>query len=168
MIPTDPSPPSAVVEGGDVRDSRGARRGGAFGHELEAMRKLLSALPEGGRQMSHAMGREGGRDWPPSWAPDQIAAAGFLAHAFSRLRRLRCGGGNDGRGRLPWVWRPAVRCGCAYGTNLAGPGEFAEQATAAQLRFDWDRAQAHVLKRLESGRTPLVLDLFCCAGARSI
>ena len=33
--------------------------------------------------------------------------------------------------------------------------------------MDWDRAQAHLLKRLESGRAPLILDLFCCAGGVS-
>lgn len=68
---------------------------------------------------------------------------------------------------FPAVWRPAVHCQCAYGMNLAGPSEFAEQAVGAQALNDWDRVQTLLLKRLESGRTPLILDLFCCAGGVS-
>ena len=69
--------------------------------------------------------------------------------------------------RPPWIWRPAVSCRCGYGTNLAGVDEFAAQAASAQQCFDWDRSASHLVKRLESGRTPLILDLFCCAGGVS-
>ena len=74
---------------------------------------------------------------------------------------------DDTRRHFPTVWRPGVRCECSYGLNLAAPEEFKEQAARAQSMFDWDRAQGDLLKRLSSGQTPLVLDLFCCAGGVS-
>ena len=60
-----------------------------------------------------------------------------------------------------------MRTRCCYGQNLASRGEFEAQAARAQQVLDWDRAQTHLLKRLESGRAPLALDLFCCAGGVS-
>ena len=68
---------------------------------------------------------------------------------------------------MPAIWRPSVKCQCGYGQNLAKPEEFKAQAERARSVLDWDRAQAHLLKRLESGKAPLVLDLFCCAGGVS-
>ena len=68
---------------------------------------------------------------------------------------------------MPRVWRPAIKTRCCYGQNLASRGEFERQAARAKEVLDWDRAQAHLLKRLESGRAPLILELFCCAGGVS-
>ena len=70
-------------------------------------------------------------------------------------------------GVLPRFWRPPIYCRCCYGQNLATQSEFEAQAERARTVLDWDRSQAHLLKRLESGRAPLVLDLFCCAGGVS-
>lgn len=98
--------------------------------------------------------------WPKGWSQPETTAARFIAHVISRLRAREWG---HSEGRLPVVWRPPIRCKCGYGQNLASRGEFEEQARRANKVLDWDRAQAHLLKRLEAGRAPLVLDLFCCA-----
>ena len=68
---------------------------------------------------------------------------------------------------MPAIWRPSIKCQCGYGQNLARREEFEAQAARANMVLDWDRTQAHLLKRLESGRSPLILDLFCCAGGVS-
>ena len=65
------------------------------------------------------------------------------------------------------VLRPIRRCRCLYGLNLASKSEFARQERLASEVRDWDRLQALLYQRLDSGRAPLVLDLFCCAGAVS-
>ena len=100
--------------------------------------------------------------FPLDWDARRQAAGRFLVHMFSRLRaRFR---GPSTRLRWTAVWRPVVSCRCAYGLNLARPEEFEAQKTRAARCQDWDRELVRLLRRLESGRAPLVLDLFCGAG----
>ena len=88
--------------------------------------------------------------WPAEWSAHRVAAARFIAHLWTRLRGRWRGGGST----FPSLWRPPVHCRCAYGQNLAGPEEFEAQAARAREVAAWDRAQAHLLQRLESGRAP--------------
>ena len=91
---------------------------------------------------------------------EQGANARFLGHVFTRLRAS-----GASIGRLPFVWRPVPHPRCRYGQNLAPPSEFADQRVRAQTVVDWDGECVSLLRRLESGRQPLILDLFCAAGA---
>ena len=135
-----------------------------FSLRLQAMRARLATS----WAASHATGMlemrsQAGQVWPASWTAKQVAAGRFLVHFALRMRAREW----DTSARVPAVWRPPVRCQCQYGQNLAKREEFEEQAARASTVLDWDRSQAHLLKRLESGRAPLVLDLFCCAGGVS-
>ena len=105
---------------------------------------------------------------PPSnlgWSERMTAAARFIAHVFTRLRHRWCAG--LGRIRWPCVWRPVVISRCCNGLNLAPRCEFEEQARLAETVFDWDREHVRLLRRLDSGSQPLILDLFCAAGGVS-
>ena len=86
---------------------------------------------------------------------EQTATSRFLGHLASRWRTMRLK-----RGRLPWVWRPVPKARCCYGLNLASPDEFADHRARAQQVSDWDAECVSLLRRLESGRQPLVLDFF--------
>ena len=137
-----------------------------FRQEVASWRARLSRK---GRRLVYPLSMEtspsqrAGR-WPPEWSAAWLAAGRFLVHIFDRLRARW---GRGGLSPFPRVWRPSIKSRCGYGTNLAPAAEFEDQAARARQVFDWDRSQAHLLKRLESGRTPLVLDLFCCAGGVS-
>ena len=48
--------------------------------------------------------------------------------------------------------------------NLASLAEFDAQHARAMDCLRWYQQFVHLLRRLESGRTPLVVDLFCGAG----
>ena len=93
---------------------------------------------------------------------EQAASARFIAHLVTRWRAL-----GASRHALPWVWRPVPHARCRYGLNLASPDEFSEHKERAQQLTEWDAECVSLLRRLESGRQPLVIDLFCAAGAVS-
>ena len=56
---------------------------------------------------------------------------------------------------------------CCFGQNLATRAEFDAQHERAMGCLRWYEQYVHLLRRLESGRTPLVVDLFCGAGGSS-
>ena len=68
---------------------------------------------------------------------------------------------------MPCVVRPVTQPRCCHGQHLAGDAEFAEQLAAAELEFDWMREHVRLLTRLQSGRPPTVIDLYCGAGGIS-
>ena len=135
----------------------------SFAAELEAMRSRLREVSRDGEVARPTLGDERRGTWPMEWGVRELAAGRFLAHLFGRLRARWRGLVRP----VPWVWRPAIKTRCCYGQNLATRAEFEQQAARAKEVLDWDRAQAHLLKRLESGRAPMILDLFCCAGGVS-
>jgi len=65
-------------------------------------------------------------------------------------------------------WVVAVRLTrrhqCGGGCNLATDDEFAAQRVRAEEVLDWYRGFVQLLRRLQSGATPSVLQLFCAAG----
>ena len=63
--------------------------------------------------------------------------------------------------------RPVETRTCCHGQNLAGPSDFACQAEVAADCLRWQAQYVHLLRRVESGRQPLVLDLFCGGGGSS-
>ena len=63
--------------------------------------------------------------------------------------------------------RPVIRPHCAHGVALSPPQDFQRQSAAAQGFFDWQHQHSLLLKRLRSGLTPMMLDLFCSAGGVS-
>ena len=143
------------------------RGGAAWASAVVKTRAVIDSCSHGTRSDTRVTKEGGERGFPDEWSQDLLAHGRFLAHLFTRARR-RWPAWRRAEGKpFPTVWRPSVNCRCGYGVNLARPEEFAEQAKAAQSMLDWDRAQSFLLKRLESGRTPLVLDLFCCAGGVS-
>ena len=101
-------------------------------------------------------------------APDRISfhkagAAAFLRHVFRRLRargRWRAGG-LVGVGA---IWRPTSQPRCCHGQSLAGEAEFAAQRAAGARCLAWYEQWVRLLRRLDSGRTPGILDLFCGGG----
>jgi len=101
----------------------------------------------------------------PATEHARAAAARFLGHVFSRLRGSfplwRPGQ------RMPAVYRPVPHCRCRYGLDLAPRAEFEAQSQLAAQLLDWEREHIELLRRLESGRAPLMLDLFCGAGGVS-
>ena len=56
---------------------------------------------------------------------------------------------------------------CGGGANLATESEFAEQRERAEQVLDWYRQYVQVLRRLQSGVTPTVVDAFCGGGGSS-
>ena len=160
--PVGPNPAISTPRRGEPGGGAGRIRGEAYGE----MRRFLEEVAAGSLPPLPARTDRAVRDgtWPGQWSADRVAAGRFIAHMFGRLR-ARWGG--RGLRPFPCVWRPSINSRCGYGQNLAPRSEFEGQAARAREVFDWDRAQAHLLKRLASGRTPLVLDLFCCAGGVS-
>ena len=155
--------PLHLGAGGKGGPRSGAERGGStFRRDHARLRPLFKDYTPGAPTIRSETGVE--QKWPSGWSAAQLAAAKFLAHFATRMRARDW---PDVKGRVPWVWRPPINCRCCYGQNLADGGDFQAQARRAQQLADWDSAQAHLLKRLESGRAPLVLDLFCCAGGVS-
>ena len=65
------------------------------------------------------------------------------------------------------MWRPVEERSCRHGMALARPEDFDRQADLASRCLRWQSQYVHVLRRLESGRQPLVLDLFCGGGGSS-
>ena len=89
----------------------------------------------------------------------------MVCHLFDRLRSRWSY--RSVRRRWPLFWRPVVLCRCAYGLNSATESEFRAQRALAEQSLQWDRKHVDLLRRLESGSRPLVLDLFCAAGGVS-
>ena len=96
----------------------------------------------------------------------RLAAARLLQHVFRRTRARWPGGWSRGAPR-PAVMRPVETRTCCHGQNLAGPSDFACQAEVAADFLRWQAQYVHLLRRVESGRQPLVLDLFCGGGGSS-
>ena len=67
--------------------------------------------------------------------------------------------------RLTRSYRRRHRCG--DGANLASEEEFAEQRERAEQVLDWYRQYVQLLRRLQSGVTPTVVDDFCGGGGSS-
>ena len=155
-LPEEPHGAETLSDGGT--DSVG---------EAQLERSASGRSPHAFKDVERPKKEVGAKGWPEQWSQEQIAQGNFLAHIFTRARRRWRWCRKAPRSIFPTIWRPAVHCQCSYGLNLAGPSEFAAQAKEAQAVLDWDRAQSFLLKRLESGRTPLILDLFCCAGGVS-
>ena len=63
--------------------------------------------------------------------------------------------------------RPVTQPRCAHGQNLACSDEFSAQLSIAEAEFDWMREHVRLLTRLQSGRPPTVIDLYCGAGGIS-
>jgi hypothetical protein len=67
---------------------------------------------------------------------------------------------------MPPSCRPAsgrsYRCG--GGKNLASDEQFEEQRERAERVLDWYRQYVQLLRRLQSGVTPTVVDVFCGGG----
>jgi len=92
----------------------------------------------------------------------------FIQYIFRRSRHLRtdCWGRRGGLAGLA-IFRPVRRPRCDHGMSLASPADFEKQKAHANLYFDWMRQYSLLLKRFQSGLAPMMLDIFCCAGAVS-
>ena len=92
----------------------------------------------------------------------------FLQNIFRRSRELRPGCWR--RGGMAGVMT-AVRRGrsyrCGGGKNLASDEQFEEQRERAERVLDWYRQYVQLLRRLQSGVTPTVVDVFCGGGGSS-
>ena len=92
----------------------------------------------------------------------------FLQYLFRRSRELRPGCWR--RGGMAGVMT-AVRRGrsyrCGGGKNLASDEQFEEQRERAERVLDWYRQYVQLLRRLQSGVTPTVVDAFCGGGGSS-
>ncbi len=95
----------------------------------------------------------------------------YLQYIFRRTRLLRPGCWRRGQLRGPlrvvlWFIRarltPETRCD--GGRRLATEADFASQRARAEQVLDWYRQYVQLLRRLMSGETPTVLQLFCGGG----
>ena len=93
-----------------------------------------------------------------------VGGARFLQYIFRRIGQLRRMWVRGGLSGLPLMFRPSIRPRCHFGEVLASDDEFDRQARRARRCLDWYGQWVSLLARLDSGRTPLVIDLFCCAG----
>ena len=97
----------------------------------------------------------------------------YLQFWFRRSRAVRPDCWQKGGLVGVWFVRRLRAPDCNFGAKLAPEVAFSEQAVRAAGLLSWYRQLVGLLKRLRSGRTPLILDLFCCAdgvteGARRI
>ena len=117
-----------------------------------------SALERVGRERHYV------QPWPASDRTRQLWIP-RLAHLRSRLRsrwpEWRVGA------RMPAIWRPVRSPACGYGMRVASGLEFEAQAARFDQVLQWDAQALKLLQRLESGRAPAFLDLFCGDGGVS-
>ena len=98
-------------------------------------------------------------------ASGMIAAhARFLQHAFRRSRLVRADcWSRGGMRRLCW-WRPVTVFACKGGRMLHGEEAFRQQRKRASEVLRWYSKYTALLRRVESGRTPVALVTFCKQG----
>jgi hypothetical protein len=97
-----------------------------------------------------------------------VAHVSFLQYVFRRARELRPGCWRRGGMRgLMAALRSTRSPRCRGGANLAMEAEFAAQRGRAERVLDWYRQYVQVLRRLQSGVTPTVVDAFCGGGGSS-
>ena len=63
--------------------------------------------------------------------------------------------------------RRASRSRCENGANLASDDEFATQRALSEEMLDWYSTYVALLRRLDSGKTPFVIQNFCGGGGSS-
>ena len=91
----------------------------------------------------------------------------FLQHLFRRARTIRPGCWRAGGLAALAVFRPVRHPLCRHGSALSPPSAFPSQAERWRRGLAWYKQHTLLLKKFQSGRTPLVLDLFCSAGGAS-
>jgi hypothetical protein len=100
------------------------------------------------------------------WSQARCGAASFLIYLIRRIREARPGGWRPGQ-PLPSFFRQVSHPRCGGGAFLATADEFGAQRDRAELRLDWLREHVQLLRRLRSGSTPSIGDLYCCSGGQS-
>ena len=98
---------------------------------------------------------------------DALGQLRFLQHFTRRSLAVKPGCWRAGGLRETPVWRPVLHPNCGHGVDLSSSGDFEKQRARAARLFAWQREHALLLKRLQSGLTPMFLDLFCKAGGAS-
>ena len=98
------------------------------------------------------------------WSKAAVGQVRFLQHYFRRSLRV-CGhcwqaGGLSG----VTVLRPVRHPACRHGQALAPPHLWVDQRSRWLRCLSWYKQYTLLLKRFQSGLTPMVLDLFCKAG----
>ena len=133
-------------------------------------------LTEGAAGAAEAMaGGVHARKAPGSWSMRRRKRLGpieahvrFLQYVFRQTTAARPGCWSRGGMAGLWpIFRPRPRYACDGGRNLASVREREEQASRAQDLLDWYSLYVDLLRRLQSGRTPTSLELFCGAGGKS-
>ena len=100
----------------------------------------------------------------PRRAGDLVPHARFLQAVFRRTtsRWPGCWTAGGLAGKL-W-WRPVARFACRGGANLASFEAFTAQADLAARANGWYRHYVSLLRRLNSGHTPVAVVAFCGQG----
>ena len=138
-------------------------------HEAQA---ALPQLPFHSRFHSHFQSSTGSSRSSGSacidLSPGQLGQVRYLQHFFRRSRAVRSSAWlrKGGLADLA-VWRRVRQPACAHGQRLAAEAEFSAQQQLADEVFAWQRQYSLLLKRLQSGMAPMMLDLFCKAGGAS-
>ena len=91
------------------------------------------------------------------------AHASFLQHMFRRACLVRPGCWRRGGFVGLCLWRPVNHYECGQGLNLASEAEFKSQAAQASKVLAWYRNYVELLRILQGGRTPTVVE-GCCGG----
>ena len=132
-----------------------------FGHlgQDDAEKTSEETPPKGGERMLPFKRRR------HKVASGKLAAhARFLQHAFRRSRAVRAGcWSRGGMSRLCW-WRPVTVFACKGGRMLHGEEAFRQQRSRASEVLRWYSKYTALLRRVESGRTPVALVTFCKQG----
>ena len=161
-------------DGGGVTGSAGAREHGA---ELEGSQSDADAHAAAAKALQQAWRRRryGRTSIERGWKGVRARRLGsltahvtFLQYVFRRSRELRPGCWRRGGMRgLMAALRLTRSHRCGGGANLASEAEFVAQRERAERVLDWYRQYVQVLRRLQSGVTPTIVDGFCGGGGSS-
>ena len=102
----------------------------------------------------------------PGAAPTR-AAARFLMYWFRRSTEVLGRSWVRGGLRGAVVARPVCHPRCRHGQALSSASDFERQRVLASQAVAWYEQWVRLLRRLDSGRTPMLLDLFCGGGGAS-
>ena len=130
-------------------------------------------LPERTAKAASVSGTAGPMSRRPATVDDRLRSSTalgyvkFLQHYFRRTQMRWPGSWRASGLAGKAVWRPQRSPNCKHGQALAPQSAFDAQAERWRKGRSWYKQRLLLLKKLRSGRTPLMLDLFCKAGGAS-
>jgi hypothetical protein len=175
--PTDDAPvvPAEVLDAAVFLEqqpteplSQLTRSGSAAAETTRAQEMMVTAAPADAALVAPAA--EDALDAvasPTTWSINALGHVSFIQHIFRQTRRRWPGCWRAGGLAALAVYRPVLDPACGHGTQLAPSSAFDAQRARWSRGLAWAKQHTLLLKKFRSGRTPLMLDLFCRAGGAS-